>query len=247
LVALTTDGRLVRVSDQDKRKSWQVAELAQLPASAKLPPGVTLFAEDLDNNGAVDLIVAGPEQAHIFLADEKGKLESLADAVPIQVFAVVDLNGDGRLDLLGLSADGQPVQAINRGGKSYRWQVIRPLANVKAEGDNRINSFNIGGEVEMRSRALVQKQLVRCPAVHFGLGKQKDVNVARIVWTNGVGQLEFELPQDSLLAAEQRLSGSCPFLFTFDGKGMQFIGDFMWGTPLGMYVNGQNIGDFPQT
>src|SRR5262249_24106686 len=112
LVALTTDGRLVRVSDQDKRKSWQVAELARVPASAKLPPGVTLFAEDLDNNGAVDLIVAGPEQAHIFLADEKGKLESLADAVPIQVFAVVDLNGDGQLDLLGLSADGQPVQVI---------------------------------------------------------------------------------------------------------------------------------------
>jgi hypothetical protein len=28
---------------------------------------------------------------------------------------------------------------------------------------------------------------------------------------------------------------------------MHFGGDFMWGTPLGMYVNGQNIGDFPQT
>ena len=248
LVALKADGALVRISDQDKRKAWQVADLARLPGAAKMAPGsVTLFAEDLDNNGAVDLIVAGPEQAHIFLANEKGKLESLADAVPMRVLAVVDLNGDGRLDLLGLSADGQPVQAINRGGKAYRWQVIWPLANVKAEGDNRINSFNIGGEVEMRSGALVQKQLVRSPAVHFGLGEQKDVNVARIVWTNGVGQLEFELPKDHILAAEQRLSGSCPFLFTFDGKGMRFIGDFMWGTPLGMYVNGQNIGGFPQT
>ena len=28
---------------------------------------------------------------------------------------------------------------------------------------------------------------------------------------------------------------------------MRFAGDFMWGTPLGMYINGQNLGQFAQT
>src|SRR5262249_43304088 len=56
LVALRADGALVRLSDQGRRKSWQVAELARWPGPTDLPPGVVaLFAEDLDNNGAVDL------------------------------------------------------------------------------------------------------------------------------------------------------------------------------------------------
>ncbi|MBV9123519.1 MAG: hypothetical protein JO112_09190, partial [Planctomycetes bacterium] len=43
------------------------------------------------------------------------------------------------------------------------------------------------------------------------------------------------------------LKGSCPFLFTYDGTGMQFVSDFMWSTPLGMYINAQDKGGFLQT
>ncbi len=247
LVTLRADGASVRFSDQDQRHSWQVAELARLPAAPDLQPAeAALFAEDLDNNGALDLIVAGPREAHVFLADDAGNFARLPNAVPMQVSAVLDLDGDGRLDLVGLSAERRPVQALNQGKKPYRWQTVRPLANPKA-GDERINSFAIGGEVEVRAGALVQKQVINAPVLHFGLGEENAADVVRIVWPNGVAQWEFEAPSDRIITAAQRLSGSCPFLFTFDGAGMRFVGDFMWGTPLGMYVNGQNIGAFPQT
>jgi tetratricopeptide (TPR) repeat protein len=248
IVVLGSDGKLQRVSDQDQRKSWQVSELARWPGSKEAAPAaVTLHAADLDNNGAVDLVVAGPREAHVFLADEQGRFEILSAPIPLRVLAVVDLDQDGRLDFLGLSPEGRPMQALNGGKKPYHFRVLWPIANVKAEGDNRINSRGIGGEVEVRSGLVVQKQPITSPVAHFGLGEQSDVDVARIVWPNGLAQLEFELPKDRYLAAEQRLSGSCPFLFTHDGTGMKFAGDFMWGTPLGMYVNGQNTGDFPQT
>jgi Tfp pilus assembly protein PilF len=241
LVALRSDGGLVRISDEDQRRSWQVAELARSTIQAD----AALFIEDLDNNGALDIVVAGPKSAEIFLADEEGKFAKIPRDVAMHVTAVLDLDHDGRLDLVGRSLLGEPMVSRNLSEK-YRWQTVWPLANPKL-GDDRINSFALGGEIELRAGLLVQKHAINGPVVHFGLGEQSAADVVRIVWPNGVPQWEFDVPGDRFLAAGQRLSGSCPFLFTYDGQGMRFAGDFMWGTPLGMYVNGQNIGDFPQT
>jgi Tfp pilus assembly protein PilF len=247
LVAVRSDGVLLRIANEDKGRSWQTAELVHGPVAKEAVVGnMSLLAGDLDNNGVLDLVLAGPRQAHIFLADELGKYSKLGEPIALQAFAILDTDGDGRLDLVGLSADGQPTRARNQGTKNYHWQVVWPLGNPK-EGDRRVNSFGIGSEVEIRAGLLVQKQPAAVPAVHFGLGEQKEVDVRRIVWPNGVAQVEFEVPDNPLMVIVQRLSGSCPFLFTHDGAGMHFAGDFMWGTPLGMYVNGQNTGSFPQT
>jgi cytochrome c-type biogenesis protein CcmH/NrfG len=247
IVALRTDGALLRISDHDNRGSWRVAELVRWGGAAAPALGsVAIHVQDLDNNGALDIIVASARDTNIYLADEHGQFAPLAAALPLQVMAVLDLDGDGRLDFLGLSAEGRPVRALNRGKTSYRWQELWPLANPKA-GDNRINSHALGGEIDVRCAQLLQKQRISAPMVHFGLGVHDSIDVARIVWPNGIPQWEFDVPADRLVTAAQRLSGSCPFLFTYDGSGMRFAGDFMWGTPLGMYVNGQNLGDFPQT
>jgi tetratricopeptide (TPR) repeat protein len=247
LIALQTDGKIISISDQDKRKSWKKEELARWAGANDVSPGIVqLFVQDFDNNGAVDLLVAGPKEASVFLADGPGRFVQRADAIAVQGLTILDLNKDGRLDLLGLSADGKPAQALNQGKKDYHWTTLWPLSTL-AQGDDRVNTFGQGGEIELRSGLLVQKQLIHPPWVHFGLGEQTGVDLARVVWPNGVAQWEDRLRADRLIAADQRLFGSCPFLFTFDGKEMRFVADFMWGTPLGMYVNGQNQAGFPQT
>ena len=45
-----------------------------------------------------------------------------------------------------------------------------------------------------------------------------NVDVARIVWQNGYVQAEFDLEANKTIAAEQRLKGSCPHLFTWNGE-----------------------------
>ena len=251
LLILESGGGVVRVSDRDKGKSWDVARVTEGPAllagSGDAPPepgSATLLTADLDNNGALDLIAATPKETRVWLGDVDGKFQRLP-ILPPHVFAAVDLTRDGRLDLLGLSGEGKPVRLTNRGTKPYHWQVIRPYANkekLKEKGpvDNRMNSFAIGSEVEVRTGFVVQKQLSAAPLLHFGLGERRRADVVRIVWTHGVFQAEFEQPGDTIVVAEQRLSGSCPFLFTYDGKGMQFVTDFMWGAPLGVVIDGQD-------
>jgi hypothetical protein len=176
--------------------------------------------------------------ALIWLSDEHGKFNLLNNAVgPTSVFSAADVNGDGRLDLLGLTNEGQPVQAINHGTKNYHWQAIRPRA-AQASGDQRINSFGIGGEVEIRAGLLLQKQLVTGPIVHFGLGEQTGADVVRLIWPNGAVRAEFETKADQTILAEQRLKGSCPFLFAYDGKEMKFVKDTVpWSSAIGLRIN----------
>ena len=192
-----------------------------------------LYAADLDNNGAIDLLLAssslessaGNQEALLWLGDEKGGFTApVKVAAPNNLFGIADLNKDGRLDLLGLTPEGRSIQALSHGIRNYHWQLIQPRAK-QAVGDQRINSFGIGGEIEIRSGLLVQMQPINGPQVHFGLGEQKDVDVARILWPNGSMRAEFALKADQEILTEQRLKGSCPFLFAFNGTRMNFVKD----------------------
>jgi hypothetical protein len=243
LIAVEADGSIVRIFSSDAGKTWSTEKIAKVPDPAKLlAGGVRLYAADIDNNGAVDLVLApqSPQAAGalIWLQDERGGFEELPKAVgPAHVFGVADLKNDGRLALIGLTNDGSLSVAANHGTKIYQWQTIRPRARV-ATGDQRINSFGIGGEIEIRAGLLLQKQPITSPELHFGLGEQRQADVARILWPNGSVRAEFNLKSDQQIVTEQRLKGSCPFLFAWDGHGMRFVKDSVpWGSAIGLRIN----------
>ena len=242
LIALQDNGAFIRISDKDEGQ-WETNQVASFDDISRYANRrIQLDVVDLDNNGANDLLVtsAGAPGAFAWLGDKDSKFNPLPNSGALGtdvVCGVADLNGDGRLDLLSITQNGEAVQNINHGSKDYHWQVIRPRA-AKAVGDQRINSFGIGGEMEIRAGLLVQKQLVKGPVVHFGLGDQQGADVVRIVWPNGSVRAEFETKADQAILAEQRLKGSCPFLFAYDGKEMKFVKDAVpWSSAIGLRIN----------
>ena len=258
LVGVQADGAIIRISDKNEGQNWDTSQIASWDNNS-LYFGRDYFLDvvDLDNNGSNDLLLTFSKNpsgknapgAVGWLSDEGNKFSLLRNRNPPAgvkeanwvgpdfVFRPADLNEDGRLDLIGLSDEGQPIRAINQGTKNYHWQVIRPRA-AQTSGDQRINSFGIGGEMEIRAGLLVQKQLVTGPIVHFGLGDQSGADVVRIVWPNGAMRAEFETKADQTILAEQRLKGSCPFLFAYDGKEMKFVKDAVpWGSAIGLRIN----------
>jgi Tfp pilus assembly protein PilF len=249
LLALQSNGSILRISDKDEGRDWQTAEIYR--STERVDPlsvgALRLLVADMDNNGGLDMVVAGPAGAEIWLSDAQGNFNRLASSIDARIFSIADFTNDGRLDLVGLSTDGKAIRFVNRGAKNYHWQTIRPRA-ATATGDQRINSFGIGGEMEIRSGLLFQKQMITGPVVHFGLGEQTASDVARIVWPNGVVQAEFELQSNQTVLAEQRLKGSCPMLFAYDGTGMRFVKDCVpWSPAIGLRINLQQTASISQT
>ena len=246
LLGASAAGAIARLSNHPNGQAFEFARLTTFEAPAGLAPGnARLLVADLDNNGAGDLLVTGPSGSRALLASPGGRYRQTDGAPPAAISAAVDQDGDGRLELVAQAPDGARVVRITS-PKKYRWQAIRTRA-VTATGDQRINSFGIGGEVEVRSGLHVQKQVIAAPVVHFGLGEAAAVEVARITWPNGVPQSEFDLAADSSIGASQRLKGSCPWLFAWNGTEMGFVTDFIWRSPLGLRINAQATADVQMT
>jgi Tfp pilus assembly protein PilF len=243
LIAVESTGRIATVSYHEDN-GWSVTPLVQVPGGGDALTGeLRLQIADLDNNGAMDLILTGlgagkPPTPMIWLGDASAKFTLLDHATaPASVFDIADLSSGGRLSLVGFDASGTAVQGASKGSKNYHWQVIRPHA-VQAVGDQRINPFGVGGEIEIRSGLLVQKQPIDGPQVHFGLGNQTTAEVVRVVWPNGTVRAEFGVAADQEVVTEQRLKASCPFLFAWNGTKMEFVKDAVpWGSAIGLRIN----------
>lgn len=257
LAGATRDGAIVALSRAPSGTAWVFRERAKATGElSDLTPGVDeLITADLDNNGAIDVIVASPGGSRLWLGGPDANMHALGahgeapDAgsmrLPLDVRDAVDLDGDGRLELVGL-AGGRPAVATSEGQRKYHWQVLRPHA-ATVTGDQRINSFGVGGEIEVRSGLHVQRRLISGPAVHLGLGEATRSEVVRIMWPNGTLQSEFDVAADASVAASQRLKGSCPWLFAWDGYSMGFVTDVLWRSPLGLRLNAQATADVAAT
>jgi len=244
LLALQPSGAVVRVSSTKEGAEWKQIEVVRLdgPASG----AARLFAADLDNNGGVDLVATTDGASRALLCDPQGAYKAVGALPTERPLDIADVTGDGRLDLVCVSGDGAVVRATNRGTQNYGWIELRPRAK-ETTGDQRVNPFGIGGELELRSGLLAQKLPIARALVHFGLGTYTNADVARVVWPNGSVQAEFSLDGGRTIAFDQRLEGSCPWLFAWDGSAMRFVTDVIWRSPLGLRINAQDTGRVTQT
>ena len=122
---------------------------------------------------------------------------------------------------------------------------FRPRA-ATATGDQRINSFGIGGEIEVRTGLHAQKQVIAAPVVHFGLGEATRAEVARITGrttccsrssTSGGHAVARESATERVVSVAVRL----------ERAGDGFVTDFIWRSPLGLRINAQATADVLMT
>lgn len=244
LIVVHENGAIRSYTIQDDG-AWATAPLAAMQIAPD-PATAVVLAADFDNNGAFDLVVASAAGRGLWLGGGEKGYQPL-DALPVErVMAASDLDGDGLVDLACLAADGALVVAKNTSTKNYNWVELSPRAR-QATGDQRMNSFGIGGEVEIRAGLLARKSPIAAPSTHFGIGKNATVDLARVTWPNGAMQAEFTISPDKPVVFDQRLEGSCPWLFAWNGERMAFVTDFIWRSPLGLRINAQDTGRVAQT
>jgi hypothetical protein len=215
-------------------------------------------ALDLDNDGRLDLAVAGsadssgPSGVAAFgqgvAAQGIGAFRTLPiEGSPSSATAIdgADLDGDGDLDLLAAGPDGLD-RLTNRGGDENGWLAVRLRGLV--QGNSKNNVRGVGASVEVKVGSAYQYREHDGRASHFGLGRQGAADAVRVVWTNGVPQDRVEVSGDQAIVEEQVLKGSCPFLYTYTGegtgddsgagdhRGIGFVTDLLWNAPAGLPV-----------
>jgi tetratricopeptide (TPR) repeat protein len=198
--------------------------LTQLRAGGNLDANGPVVFADLENRGVLDLVTAGA----FYRSRGEGKFDWQGGA-PVSVAAVAaDFNGDGRMDLAVIGADGALHVFENQTATRNNWMRVA-IAGVK----NLKLAF--GATVEVKTGLSYQKEIYRGVPLLFGIGGYKDVDTVRITWPNGLIQGETKQPILTALniPEAQRLSGSCPMIFTWNGKRFQFITDVLGVAPLG--------------
>lgn len=227
----------------DSTGFWNSKTLVNLESSSDSADSFPqLFVADLDNNGALDLMISDQNSTRYWLSDETITLTNNTHEIPSYVYGLSDMNQDTRLDLFGLTEQNYRSLKTNSGAQDYKARIISPRASTSS-GDQRINSFGIGGEIESRSGLQYLRQPIDKPWVHIGLGTYEEAEMLRIIWPNGSTQAEFaELGYDTQIMNEQILKGSCPWVLTYNGDQMEFVSDFLWRTALGLKINAQGEG-----
>jgi tetratricopeptide (TPR) repeat protein len=139
-----------------------------------------------------------------------------------------DFDATGRLDRARIDADGTVHFLRNQSGQNNRW--IR----VQLKG---VRSLKLAQDalVEMKVGRLYRRQFYNGVPLLFDAGNHPSVDVIRITWPNGLIQNEVQQAtnQTHVYQEAQRLSGSCPMIWTWNGREFQFITDVLGVAPLG--------------
>ncbi|HBY59531.1 MAG TPA: hypothetical protein DEH78_06890 [Solibacterales bacterium] len=188
-------------------------------------PGAGFVFADLGLRGVADL-VAGPNIARNLGGGKFSEpKQQFGDPV---VWAAADFDGDAKIDLAAVHADGSVRVERNATATANLWTRIR-VVGVK----NLLTAP--GAEVEVKAGRLYQKKLYTGLPLVFGLRGAKQIDTVRITWPNGLIQNEPNQAAGKLLEYKeaQRLSGSCPIIWTWNGTQFEYITDVLGVAPLG--------------
>jgi Flp pilus assembly protein TadD len=163
-----------------------------------------------------------------YVADASpGSLPGLRQPSRTQVDA--DFDADGRLDRARIDADGSVHLLRNQSDRSSRRWISVQLKGVR--------SLKLAQDalVEIKAGNLYRRQFYAGVPLLFDAGDHATVDTVRITWPNGLIQNEIRQAANQAHTYEeaQRLSGSCPMIWTWNGREFEFITDVLGVAPLG--------------
>jgi tetratricopeptide (TPR) repeat protein len=219
----------------------------------------TVLAIDLDLDGRTDLLGTPekPSKTDEIVVPRWARNEGQRLALqtlpvgrengPINALATFDLIGDPLSDLLILAPGQAPALARNA-GNGHHWISLQLGGHWKVKPElMRTNSHGIG------TRILIEGQGVHVAydyttnasglgqsitPIVLGMGTHERADLVHIRWPDGVMQCELNVTSNELinLAENNRKTGSCPVLFTWNGERYECLGDFLGGGGLGYLV-----------
>ncbi len=197
---------------------------------------------DFNNDSFVDAVTWAGKKLTVVTADPNSKQLSGESNwseelnTEIQDVSVVDLDRDGKLDLV--VATENKVEIFGNDSKNDNHWISFHLVGIY-ENISRSNHHGVGCMFELKAGRRYQAKLADGAGLHFGLGKSTKADVARIVWTNGMPQTIINPESNQIIRELMFEKGSCPFIYTWNGEEFEFLTDCLWAAPIGLRINEQ--------
>ena len=198
-----------------------------------------LRALDLDNDGWLDLVSWGADGVRVWRNRGNAGFHEVTAELGLGVLATsditqlaaADLDADCDIDLVIEVAGAGLKMLRNDGGNANGMLKLRLLGN-------RSNASALGVKTELSAGGWHGLRSVQTLPVEIGVGKRKQLDSVSIRW--------FDTRQDTTEVAvscepmslfELVLpTGSCPYLYTWDGHSNRFVTDILGAAPLGLPV-----------
>jgi tetratricopeptide (TPR) repeat protein len=259
LIAPRVDGQIAAWKNKTERTRATATRIVFDPWPINATSWRASSSVDLDLDGLLDLLglpSASAKPGDIRLpawARNEGKRLNVAnlpvalDGAGLDAVIAVDLVGDPLVDLL-LVRSGEPPALAQNLGNGHKWLAFNLGGHWRVKPElMRSNSHAIG------TRMLVEGQGLHVAYDHttpesglgqsispivIGLGNKDSAELVHILWPDGVLQCELNIGSNQKvnLAENNRKTGSCPVLFTWNGRRFVCLGDFLGGGGLGYLV-----------
>ena len=204
-----------------------------LPLNGLQAKGLLLF--DYDNDGWLDILAYGNgvriwrNLGKAGFADTTADL-GLARVGPIDGVAAADFDNDGDEDLVVSSPAGLQFWR-NDGGNA------NTLLKLRLEG-NRSNASALGVRVELAANRWHTIRTLQQLPFEIGVGQHDKLDVLKVHWFDLATTLvDVTVETNPLTLVELTLpTGSCPYLYAWNGKQFRFVTDILGSSPLGLPV-----------
>lgn len=190
---------------------------------------------DFDNDGWLDVIAFGNGLRVWRNAGKAGFLDVTTDLglekIPAaEALVAADFDHDGDTDLIIDTGSGLQFWR-NDGGNANRQLKLR-LAG------NRSNASALGVRIELAAGNWHAIRTVQQTPLEIGVGRHDKLDALKIRWFDLAGTFpDVAVPTNEFVLEELTVpSGSCPYLYAWDGKGFRFVTDILGAAPLGLPI-----------
>jgi hypothetical protein len=211
-----------------------MTEHLTLPLRGLQVKGILLV--DYDNDGWLDVIAYGNGMRVWRNLGKAGFADVTADLGldkigPVDALVAADFDGDGDTDLIASTPGGLRFLR-NNGGNANKQLKLRLVGN-------RSNASALGVRVELASGNWRTIRTMQEFPLEIGLGKHDKLDALRTRWFDLSSTLvDVAVPTNQLVLDELTLpSGSCPYLYAWDGQRFKFVTDILGASPLGLPVS----------
>ena len=194
---------------------------------------------DYDNDGWLDIAAAG-DGLRVWRNQGRAGFRETTPEVGIaklgqtrvESLTAADFDSDGDTDFL-LSFEKQGLQLWrNEGGNANHQLKVRLFGH-------RSNPSGIGMKLEVASGGLRLFRSVPQLPIEIGVGQHTQLDSLTVRWFDlAVNSVDVKVEPTKLLTLEeiQLPTGSCPYLYAWDGKRFRFVTDVLGSSPAGLPV-----------